>query len=995
MAQIMPAGLLRKMADEEIALLLLAAYLHDIGMTPEVGHVRKFYAFILAGDSTGLTEGEKSELTNWVSDQHPEINLPLVVDRQVTTEDLRSAEYLCAHFCRWKHNDWSEAWIRRHLSSVSWKGYSEWLPDLITLCRSHHESYGELKSDRFLPRVVSSREKAVVHLRYLACVLRIADILEFDPERTPEIVMKHRDVSKESAIYWYKDHSVHLAFNLRDKQILLGATPKNASMHKAILCMADEIDAELLLCKRLSDETHFEKYPGPLPDLPHSWILPYVVHRQIVPLPGAYEYIDGSFRPNTKRLLHLLSGTELYGNPLAAIRELLQNAFDATKEQMAREWLGKAGATPDMVQIMEQLNTIDLRIEQNDGRLYLTCTDGGIGMSKRIIEQYLLVSGSDRRRELRDLEYRCDIAGYGLTLTGQFGIGVLSYFMIADRVELRTRRSMFCDDADGSGWLFETEGVGTFGELKKAQDLPFGTSVRLRLLPNVASSEESFSHDLLSFVSSSLAFLPCKVTISNGTKGLIRVLSPGWTLEVDHFVEVLKGQVRVGRNRQRMDLPDEALTSKRREARQAEALHEKTVKDEMAKHVKWAVSEGELPGKLGRYRIHIPYFEIAGGISIGFMRTTALANNALRVARIGTGTYFLPQGHFYHSWRGMYAEAYGGSLSANRAFVEVDWTSKKVGIISVSRNTLQFNDQVQPAIDWLRKKSQMMLDEALQKNNRPSFLTTNARLAANSTPTGQPIFWIKGNLEDKDHVALAEIEFPATTRMPYSYSRVPSELKWNDIRISITDCMTEPDAFVPFHGITFNSLVSPDRIVLAPHYKFTLAPLWVTRPNQRIRNRSMHTAEFSPEWPELVGTYFHNFSGKDQGGFVWNKDHQIIKAMSDSSWDKIHNTIREQWSPMTLEGGFVNSQESAVIWFVKMLSRRNEEIWNGLVEHQPQFAHAIWSAVLGGKEARVLLWVEAGTDSYLLVFSSTNCTRYEQPGELLPAPGALWELRAV
>src|SRR6478609_867742 len=251
MAQIMPAGLLRKMADEEIALLLLAAYLHDIGMTPEVGHVRKFYAFILAGDSTGLTEGEKSELTNWVSDQHPEINLPLVVDRQVTTEDLRSAEYLCAHFCRWKHNDWSEAWIRRHLSSVSWKGYSEWLPDLITLCRSHHESYGELKSDRFLPRVVSSREKAVVHLRYLACVLRIADILEFDPERTPEIVMKHRDVSKESAIYWYKDHSVHLAFNLRDKQILLGATPKNASMHKAILCMADEIDAELLLCKRL------------------------------------------------------------------------------------------------------------------------------------------------------------------------------------------------------------------------------------------------------------------------------------------------------------------------------------------------------------------------------------------------------------------------------------------------------------------------------------------------------------------------------------------------------------------------------------------------------------------------------------------------------------------------------------------------------------------------------------------------------------------------
>src|SRR5216683_963175 len=425
MAQILPGGLLHKLADEEVGLLVLSAYLHDIGMTPEAGHVRKHYAAILSGDSENLSATEEAELARWLSDQHPEANIPLVVGRQVTAHDLRVAEYLCARYCRWKHNDWSEQWIRKNLTSLSWKGYSEWLEDIIKLCKSHHEGYADIKSDRFNPRVVSSREKAVVHLRYLACILRIADILEFDPERTPEIVMKHRDVSKESVIYWYKDHSVHVTLDLKSKHMLLSATPKNAAMHKAILMMADDIDAELLLCKRIADETHFEKYPGPLPDLPHHWILPYLMHRQISPLPGTYEYIDGSFRPNTERLLKLLSGTELYENRFAAVRELIQNSLDATKEQIAREWLAKADPSVEAIRIIQQLNIIDLCVENKEGRLYLSCADSGIGMSKRIIERYLLVSGSDRRQELGELERQCDAAGYALALTGQFGIGVL------------------------------------------------------------------------------------------------------------------------------------------------------------------------------------------------------------------------------------------------------------------------------------------------------------------------------------------------------------------------------------------------------------------------------------------------------------------------------------------------------------------------------------------------------------------------------------------
>ena len=44
----------------------------------------------------------------------------------------------------------------------------------------------------------------MVNLRYLACVLRVADILEFDPERTPDIIYRHRNISRDSRIFWWQ-----------------------------------------------------------------------------------------------------------------------------------------------------------------------------------------------------------------------------------------------------------------------------------------------------------------------------------------------------------------------------------------------------------------------------------------------------------------------------------------------------------------------------------------------------------------------------------------------------------------------------------------------------------------------------------------------------------------------------------------------------------------------------------------------------------------------
>ena len=52
MCQIISSDVLDKLTVYELAFLLLSAYLHDIGMTPELKKVRTHYSYLLTGDSS-------------------------------------------------------------------------------------------------------------------------------------------------------------------------------------------------------------------------------------------------------------------------------------------------------------------------------------------------------------------------------------------------------------------------------------------------------------------------------------------------------------------------------------------------------------------------------------------------------------------------------------------------------------------------------------------------------------------------------------------------------------------------------------------------------------------------------------------------------------------------------------------------------------------------------------------------------------------------------
>ena len=103
------------------------------------------------------------------------------------------------------------------------------------------------------------------------------------------------------------------------------------------------------------------------------------MHRRITPRAQTYEFIDGSFRPDTEKILQLLSGLNLYDRELAAIRELLQNAFDSVKEEVAYDYLSKNRKDKTYLDQIADTKEVHLRVQfgKSDGQwdCELICRD--------------------------------------------------------------------------------------------------------------------------------------------------------------------------------------------------------------------------------------------------------------------------------------------------------------------------------------------------------------------------------------------------------------------------------------------------------------------------------------------------------------------------------------------------------------------------------------------------------------------------------------------
>ncbi len=188
----------------------------------------------------------------------------------------------------------------------------------------------------------------------------------------------------------------------------------------------------------------------------------------------------------------LLMGKELYGDPTLAIREMYQNALDACRYRRARTAYLRQTGRP-CVEPWE--GEIQFRQDEENGRPYIECEDNGVGMGLTELEGCFAKAG----RRFHDMPEFLEEQTQWLRVepairlypNSQFGIGVFSYFMLADEIEVETCRfnrdgslgRVIRAHISGSGSLFRVQ-VGDPGARA-------GTRVRLYLSRETYEIEES------------------------------------------------------------------------------------------------------------------------------------------------------------------------------------------------------------------------------------------------------------------------------------------------------------------------------------------------------------------------------------------------------------------------------------------------------------------------------------------------------------------------
>ncbi|MEI1248595.1 molecular chaperone HtpG [Rhizobium aouanii] len=153
------------------------------------------------------------------------------------------------------------------------------------------------------------------------------------------------------------------------------------------------------------------------------------------------------FEADVARLLHMMVHS-VYSDRDVFLRELISNAADAC-EKLRYE----AIETPSLLGADAE-NRITLTLDEESRQLVVE--DNGIGMSRdEMIEALGTIARSGTRAFMERIE--ASKAAEGAQLIGQFGVGFYSCFMVAERVDVVSRRA-----GTQEAWTWTSDGKGSY-----------------------------------------------------------------------------------------------------------------------------------------------------------------------------------------------------------------------------------------------------------------------------------------------------------------------------------------------------------------------------------------------------------------------------------------------------------------------------------------------------------------------------------------------------
>jgi molecular chaperone HtpG len=183
-----------------------------------------------------------------------------------------------------------------------------------------------------------------------------------------------------------------------------------------------------------------------------------------------------NFGTEVGRLLDLVVHS-LYSDREIFLRELVANAADATDKRRFLSLSDEAPALPE---------NSSVKISLDKAARTITITDDGIGMGKEELAENLGTIARSGTAAFAANQLAEKKPEDRPSLIGQFGVGFYSAFMVADRVEVTSRKA-----GHDEAWEWISDGKGTF-TLKSAARAEAGTTVVLHVKADADEFLEPF-----------------------------------------------------------------------------------------------------------------------------------------------------------------------------------------------------------------------------------------------------------------------------------------------------------------------------------------------------------------------------------------------------------------------------------------------------------------------------------------------------------------------
>ncbi|HEX3044188.1 MAG TPA: hypothetical protein VHY08_05495 [Bacillota bacterium] len=404
----------------ELALLWAAILLHDSGMA------------VTDEENKELLESDayKNFLT-YHRDRLAQKDLP---ESKATKHEQRKIEdALFAEFIRSRHPSRARKVIRKHFLDILQFQNKSLQDEVATLCESHgwNVPYSNIPNEPEKCVAQLPYQTGVagceVNLQYLACCLRLGDILDFDHTRAPEASLRYIGFTEEISWREWQKHLGVEALAITERQVTLHAKCDQPQQLIDIHTFLDWVDEEIVQCGDLTSEKP-ESIAGR-----YAFNLSPRVRRKVSMRDESYLAGGFRFQLEYEEIMELLMDKALYPDPALFLRELLQNSLDACRLQ-------KALAEEQKVMYNFNIFVMDYSEDEKDPRIIFQ--DNGIGMSEEIVKNYFLRVGKSyyRSNDFNATRERLNAKGIQLDACSQFGIGFLSCFLGGDIIEVETYR---------------------------------------------------------------------------------------------------------------------------------------------------------------------------------------------------------------------------------------------------------------------------------------------------------------------------------------------------------------------------------------------------------------------------------------------------------------------------------------------------------------------------------------------------------------------------